>query len=231
MLENSVPSEILKDSHSSLEIELTSKCTLECPGRPRVNRRSNSQFQESPSYWDHGHMDTELVKRIARDTSFRKYLFVGCYGDAIYHPDFLEICDYYQNTCKKTLMIHTNGSAKSKKFWDQAASMTWDNKSEFVFSVDGLEDTNHIYRVNAKWDQIMYGMKSMLSIPSARRPRMVWKFIVFPYNQHQVQQAQEMAIAMGFDEFQAAKTWRLAKIYRTDNPKLYDNKLYDNNVN
>lgn len=208
--------------NSSLEIELTTKCVLECPACPRVNRRNHPESPEPISYWDHGHMDTEVAKNIARYTDFRRYLFVGCYGDAIYHPDFLELCDYYQNTCNKLLTIHTNGSAKSKKFWDQAADMHWKRSTEFVFSVDGLEDTNHIYRINAKWHQIEYGMRAMLNIPKWRRPKLIWKFIVFPYNHHQVQQASELAASMGFDRFEASKSWRQGHLYRTEDTKLYD---------
>lgn len=210
------------ETDNSLEIELTTACVLQCPGCSRVNKINHPVFQETRDIWDHGHIDTEFVKNIARDTDFRRYFFVGCYGDAIYHPDFLEICDTFQNQYNKQLVIHTNGSAKPKKFWDQAASMTWNKKTEFIFSVDGLEDTNHIYRVNAKWDQIMYGMKSMLSIPPNRRPRVVWKFLVFPYNQHQVEQAKLMAQQMGFYEFRASKSWRVSGQYNSTNTDVFN---------
>jgi MoaA/NifB/PqqE/SkfB family radical SAM enzyme len=200
----------------ALEVELTTKCTLECPSCPR-----SLDPAENQSVWDTGHMPTEFAKRIADTTNFTRYLFVGCYGDAIYHPDFLEICDYYQNSKGKRLHIHTNGSAKPKKFWDTAAQMKWSPATEFVFSVDGLADTNHLYRINSKWDQIEYAMRTMCSIPPGRKPYMVWKYLVFPYNQHQVEQARQLAEEIGFDEFSPRRSWRTADQYPSSLRHLY----------
>ena len=200
-----------------LEVELTSKCTLECPSCVRNTTAS----QLNKSAWDHGHLPTHIAKRIADTTNFKRYLFVGCYGDPIYHPDFLEICDYYQNTRHKLLHIHTNGSAKPKKFWEQASELNWSKYSEFVFSVDGLSDTNHIYRINSKWDQIEYAMRTMCSIPRERRPQMIWKYLIFPYNEHQVEQARELAAEIGFDEFSPRRSWREAAQYPAELRHLY----------
>lgn len=205
------------DNHhtQTLEIELTTKCTLGCPACPR-----HTEGPELKEYWDHGHIDTDLAKRVADETNYNRYAFVGCYGDPIYHPDFLEICDYYLNEKQKSIMVHTNGSAKPKKFWDQAAAMDW-SRAIFVFSVDGLSDTNHIYRINSKWDQIEYAMKAMASIPYNQAPELVWKFIKFPYNQHQIKQASELAYSMGFNKFEVIDSWRLPGRYRTPDRDLY----------
>ena len=200
----------------SLEMELTSKCTLGCPSCPR-----NLDGKGQNERWDFGHFDTNLAKHIADTTSYYQYLFIGCYGDVIYHPDFLEICDYYQNTRNKKLVIHTNGSAKPKKFWDTAASLTWNKQTEFHFAVDGLSDTNHIYRINSKWDQIEYAMRTMCSIPYGKRPVMIWKYLIFPYNEHQVEQARELAAEIGFDKFHAVRSWRGPKRYPAEMRDLY----------
>ena len=48
----------------SLEIELTSKCTLACPGCSRVNTK---HLKED---WDAGHLPFELVESIIRTTNF-----------------------------------------------------------------------------------------------------------------------------------------------------------------
>ena len=49
------------------------------------------------------------------------------------------------------------------------------------FSVDGLKDTNHIYRKNVKWDKIQANMDTYLAGPGI----MHWDFIVFKHNFHQ----------------------------------------------
>lgn len=161
---------------------------------------------DNKAIWDAGHLDKELVLELANTTSFAKYIFCGCYGDAIYHPDFLEICDYFIKK-GKYIAVHTNGSAKPEKFWQKAAQQDW-NSCDFTFSIDGLEDTNHIYRVNSKWKQVMTGVKYMTSIPKERRPKLEWKMLIFKYNKHQVDEARQMAKGLGFDIFNPVESTR-----------------------
>ena len=43
---------------------------------------------EGGPLWDVGHLDKELLFKIADTTNFKRYTFCGCYGDAIYHQTF-----------------------------------------------------------------------------------------------------------------------------------------------
>ena len=189
----------------SLELELTSKCTLACPS---CARELHKDVQDQ---WDGGHLPLDLVKSIADTTNFKRYNLVGCYGDVIYHPDFIEICEYYLSR-NKNLIIHTNGAFRTSAWWDRLSSLEWKN-TEFFFSVDGLEDTNHIYRKNSKWSSVLLGMEKMTAIPKERRPNLIWKFIEFPYNQHQIEQARNLATQLDFDNFETVKSARTAEEY------------------
>ena len=44
------------------------------------------------------------------------------------------------------------------KFWKLFTSKLR-NKDQVGFAIDGLEDTNPIYRINSEWDSIMNGLK------------------------------------------------------------------------
>lgn len=200
--------------NSPLEIELTTKCTLGCPACPR-----NDPFDLKEN-WDVGHLNTNLIKSFADTTTQRKYLFIGCYGDPIYHPDFIEIIRYYAHKDKE-FTVHTNGSSKTQKWWDELTSTVKWNNQRFVFSVDGLEDTNHIYRINAKWNTVLRGMKAMGSLPKNNRPWLEWKYLVFPYNAHQVKEARELAMDIGFDQFSPVRSERENSFYKSDNPEIY----------
>lgn len=200
--------------NNPIEIELTTKCTLGCPACPRNDPGAN------PIYWDVGHMDTNIAKSFADDPTDRGYLFVGCYGDPIYHPDFIDIIKYYVDRDKR-LTIHTNGSFKKQKWWDELASINWTSKQKFTFSVDGLEDTNHIYRIRANWESIIRGMKTMGSLPHKRKPRLEWKMLVFPYNEHQVPEARQLAMDFGVDHFSPVKSERDINNYKCDDPEIY----------
>ena len=200
--------------NNPLEIELTTKCTLGCPACPRNNP---TLLREQ---WDVGHLDTTLAKKFAESTTERSYLFVGCYGDPIYHPDFIDIIKSYVDK-NHLLTIHTNGSFKKQKWWDELANLNWTTRQRFTFSVDGLEDTNHIYRIRADWESIMRGMKTLGALPSDRKPLLEWKMLVFPYNKHQVSNARTLANEIGVDEFNPVKSERDIKQYRVDNNEIY----------
>ena len=73
-----------------------------------------------------------------------------------------------------------------------------------VFSIDGLEDTNHIYRRNVKWNKIMENAMSFISTGASAH----WDMLVFEHNKHQVEEAKELAKEMGFTWFRSKETDR-----------------------
>jgi MoaA/NifB/PqqE/SkfB family radical SAM enzyme len=122
----------------------------------------------------------------------------GNYGDPIAAKDTLEIFQYFRNhNPKMTLSLHTNGSAKSAEWWTQLANALGP-KGYVVFSVDGLEDTNHLYRQNTVFNKIMTNAQAFIDAGGRAR----WDYIVFAHNEHQVDEAEALATKMGFEKFQ-----------------------------
>ena len=130
---------------ASLHIEPTSKCTLECPLCDRT------WFYET------------FKKRLLHEINVENFVdfagvnaditMCGNNGDPIYHSKFHELCKKLKdNNCKLTII--TNGSAKTKEWWNTLNHLL-DVDDTLIFSIDGLEDTNHLYRKNAKWKSIM----------------------------------------------------------------------------
>ena len=66
-----------------------------------------------------------------------------------------------------------------------------------VFSIDGLEDTNHLYRRNVQWHKVMENAKSFIDAGGLAR----WRMIVFEHNAHQLKDAEQLSKAMGFGKF------------------------------
>ena len=48
------------------------------------------------------------------------------------------------------LSMNTNAGAKSAEWWTELAGVIG-RKGAVIFSVDGLKDTNHLYRINSNW--------------------------------------------------------------------------------
>ena len=172
---------------ASFHIEATSKCTLECPLCDRT------WFYETFKKRNLHEVNVDnVVKFVGPNVEIN---FCGNNGDPIYHSKFIEMCKKLKdNNCK--LQITTNGSAKTKKWW-AGLNAVLDKDDRITFSIDGLEDTNHIYRKNAKWKSIM----DAVNVLQKRRCKMNWKFIVFKHNQHQIKDAKELATKLKFDHF------------------------------
>jgi MoaA/NifB/PqqE/SkfB family radical SAM enzyme len=73
-----------------------------------------------------------------------------------------------------------------------------------IFSVDGLEDTNHLYRQGVNWNNVLRSMKAFISAGGIAR----WDFLVFAHNQHQVEEAELLSKQIGFNSFTAKKSAR-----------------------
>lgn len=178
----------------NFHIEPTSKCTLECPLCDRTwfydtfRKRNLHEINI-----DH------LVDFVGPNADVA---MCGNNGDPIYHSRFLELCQRLKdNNCK--ISIITNGSSKTKKWWVKLAGIL-DHDDKVTFSIDGLEDTNHLYRKNAKWKSIMEAVEAL----SDRSFRMEWKFIVFKHNQHQIKDAKKLSDSLGFDHFRLEQSDR-----------------------
>ena len=99
-------------------IEPTSKCTLECP------LCSRTWFYEKYKKRNLHEID---VDNLVKFTGTNKHLsFCGNHGDPIYHSKFIELCSRLKdNDCR--LNITTNGSSKTKKWWQDLNSVLQSN--------------------------------------------------------------------------------------------------------
>ncbi len=184
----------------AIELEISTKCPIQCPACPR-------NYKPKSSGWNTGFMDIDVLKNLVSNTMYRNYIFCGAYGDAIYHPKIVEIVEFML-TSNRRFMIETNGAYVKPATWQAIAQLDWKkySRGKFVFSIDGLQDTNHIYRKNSDWSSIISGITTLANIKN--KPEMEWKYLVFPYNEHQVEQARALSVELGFDEFNAVKSLR-----------------------
>tara|TARA_B110000046_G_scaffold35876_1_gene39295 strand:+ start:6610 stop:7248 length:639 start_codon:yes stop_codon:yes gene_type:complete len=203
----------------SVEIELTTRCPIKCPACPRTYRTTHENYPD----WNTGHINPETVYKVIDDSYFDSIRFVGSFGDAIYHPNFVDIMAKACNVSKR-IKVETNGAHRKPKFWKQVSELPWDNNriKEIAFSIDGLKDTNHIYRKGSNWDSIMMAVDTLAS--SKHKPTLIWQMLVFPYNEHQVEEAKSMYKSLGFDEFRSSKS------LRKYNPRWFENEQEGRNI-
>jgi MoaA/NifB/PqqE/SkfB family radical SAM enzyme len=134
----------------------------------------------------------------------RQVFFCGSYGDPIAHTDFLDILkDFRRKSPTVWLYIHTNGGIRSPEWWAELAQVL-NGYGKIDFGIDGLADTNHIYRKNVNWNKLIPNVQSFINAGGKAQ----WNYIVFKHNEHQVDEARQLSIDMGFESFLPRNTGR-----------------------
>ena len=178
----------------SVHVELSTLCNSICPWCPRYNNFSpnlNPNIEEEAYSLERFKNDFPIC--FVRQINF--WTFAGDFGDPCTAPDIIPIMDYINKatTHSPIIKIHTNGGMKTTKFWHDLG-MSMNSNSYVIFSVDGLEDTNHIYRRNVKWDKLISNMRTY----SNTGARAEWDYLKFKHNEHQYAEAQALADELGF---------------------------------
>lgn len=128
----------------------------------------------------------------------------GNHGDPIMAADTLEIVKYFrEHNPNLYISMNTNAGARDAAWWAELA-IAIGKKGTVIFSVDGLSDTNHLYRQNVQWSKVEQAMRAFIS--SGGRAK--WDFLVFDYNEHQIEEAERFATELGFEKFRLKKSSR-----------------------
>ena len=128
----------------------------------------------------------------------------GNHGDPIIATDTLEVVQYFRDHNPSLwISMNTNAGARESEWWEELAKAIG-KKGTVIFSVDGLEDTNHIYRQNVQWSKVKRAMDSFIGAGGRAR----WDFLVFDYNEHQVDDARRLSEEWGFEKFLVKKSSR-----------------------
>lgn len=183
----------------TIHLEITSKCNARCPMCARtVSGGKNNPFLPLVEL---SLGDIQSIFPIDFIKQLDRLYMCGNYGDPVVAEDTLKIFYYLREVNQKIrLDMFTNGSARKEDWWRDLAKVV-----DLVhFSVDGLEDTNPIYRKGTHFPVILKNMKAYLKEGGTA----VWDFIVFRHNEHQVDEARALAMELGFKSFNVKKTGR-----------------------
>jgi MoaA/NifB/PqqE/SkfB family radical SAM enzyme len=186
-------------------MEPTDACNAACP---QCVRETDINFNKN----DLHHLTVKQIQELIDvDTvkTLDKMYMCGDYGDPAAGKHTLEIYKYFRQLNPNiTLGMNTNGGLRGTEWWQSLGKILNTQKDYVVFSIDGLIDTNHIYRINVNWDKVISNVKSFISAGG----RAHWEMLVFDHNQHQIDQAQQMAKDLGFVWFRAKVSKRFNQI-------------------
>jgi MoaA/NifB/PqqE/SkfB family radical SAM enzyme len=185
------------DTIGSLHIELSSICNSICPGCPRfVTHSPNVEVELSEINVDQFKMwfPESFLKKI------REINFCGNFGDPMAASDIENILQYCSDVKLPKIEIRTNGGLRSSSLWENIGKIFAKNPLwVMTFSIDGLEDTNHLYRRNVSWEKIKKNVQAF----NSQKGHSKWEYLIFRHNEHQINEAKTLAKEWGFSEFQS----------------------------
>lgn len=179
-----------------LHVEPTDVCQLACP---LCARETDKEFKKFKKH----HLTVEQIQQHFLDNDIReldKMFMCGNYGDPAAGKHTLDIYNYFRKINPKiTLGVNTNGALQTTFWWHGLGQILNQPLDYCVFSIDGLEDTNSVYRVNSNWSKLMANIEAYIAAGGSAH----WDMLVYKHNQHQVEECEQLARSMGFKWFRA----------------------------
>lgn len=204
---------------ASIQIELSNVCNALCPTcqRNTVDWQALKEMKEKQveltmdnlpiinvptvSEAPNIYVEPHTIQKVVESNFFKtvdRIDFVGTIDDPLASPYLTLIMNVFRNAKKNIkFSLHTNGSLRKPEYFEVLASYFSKSGNSVSFSIDGLEDTNHLYRRNCQWEKIIENAKAFIGAGGIAN----WQYIEFPWNSHQVQQAKELSESLGFTKF------------------------------
>lgn len=186
---------------TTVEIELSTRCNASCPQCSR-NYFGAFTWPGLPLL----NIDIEQIKQSLTPSilaNLKKIRLYGTYGEPCIHPKFLEFAKWLTKNTQASIIVSTNGSLRTVRWWRKLGKILR-CQDKVVFCVDGLEDTNHLYRKDTDFNKI----KDNIQAFNQSGGQSFWHFIVFEHNQHQVEKAKQLSNQLGCVDFAIKKTAR-----------------------
>lgn len=173
-----------------IELEITSNCNASCPG---CTRTLNSNLLKINSF-SFNEFIKIFPKKSYQDTEFK---FCGVLGEPATNTECIDMVEYVLQLGARC-EISTNGSVQPAIWWERLGKIAsaYPGLLDVHFCIDGHEKTNHIYRVNTKWNVIKRNMEAYAK--TAPIYHATWVYILFDHNETELEIAKEHSKKLGF---------------------------------
>ena len=179
-----------------LHLEPTDVCQAACP---LCVRETDTEFIKTQQH----HIDMWEIMQVFdadRIAALDKMFMCGNYGDPAAGKYTLNIYREFRKLNKNIVLgMNTNGGLQNTLWWEELGRILNEDRDYVVFSIDGLEDTNSVYRKNVNWQKVIANARAFVSAGGKAH----WDMLVYRHNQHQVDACQDLAQKLGFTHFRA----------------------------
>lgn len=188
-----------------ISIEPTTSCNLRCPQCPSGLR----EFTRPT-----GMLQNQLFEKIILQTKKHLHSLTFYFqGEPYLNPDFLKMVSFASNN-----NIFTITSTNAHYLTEENAKQTILSKlDKLIISVDGItQEVYEKYRIGGDYDKVIAGTKEILKqkkLLNSSSPHVVWQFVVFKTNEHQIEAVKKLGKELGVDEVKI----KTAQIYDFEN--------------
>jgi len=179
-----------------LHLEPTDVCQAACP---LCARETDKNFRKDHQH----HLDLYTISKVFSDEQIAgldKMFMCGNYGDPAAGKSTLGIYKHFRSINPDIVLgMNTNGGIQTTFWWHALGGIMNQSRDYVVFSIDGLESTNHVYRKNVVWSKVMQNAQAFIEAGGSAH----WDMLVYKHNQHQVDECEQLAKDMGFKWFRA----------------------------
>ncbi len=189
----------------SLEVEPTTSCNLRCPQCPSGLREFSRKT---------GMLSFSLYKNII-DEVHEELVWLVMYfqGEPFLNSQFLDFVRYANSK-----NLYTATSSNAHYFNDKIARETVESGlSRLIVSIDGTTQESYSkYRIGGQIEKVIDGTERLLFWKkklNRQTPHIIWQFIAFKHNEHEIPMIKKMALAIGVDEL----TIKTAQVYDYEN--------------
>lgn len=206
----------MKGKPFALSIEPTTACNLGCPecpsGLKQFSRPTGNLKQPT---------NKKIIDELAPYLSYINFYFQG---EPFIHPDFLEMVNYASSKG-----IYTATSTNAHFLNDKTAQKTVESGLDrLIISLDGTtQETYEQYRIHGNLEKVLEGTKNIISWKkklNSPTPHIIFQFLVVRPNEHQIEDAKQLAKDLGVDEIK----FKTAQVYdfKNGNPLIPQNEYY-----
>lgn len=205
----------IKGMPLSISIEPTTACNLGCPECPSGLK----QFTR-----DTGNLKLDFFRKTLQEVK-QDLLYMNFYfqGEPFINPQFLEMVKAASNE-----KIYTSTSTNAHFISENIATQViHSGLDRVIVSIDGTtQEVYEKYRINGYLDKVLEGTNHLVEAKRKHKkgPHIVFQFLVVRHNEHQIEEAKQLAKKMKVDAIQ----FKTAQIYdyKHGSPLIPENPKY-----
>jgi radical SAM protein with 4Fe4S-binding SPASM domain len=187
-----------------IKIEPMPLCQLRCPGCEQNNPHYKEQFRNGTP------MSLEDFKRIVDPLSHTLLgISLSNFGEPLLHKDISSLIEYAH---RKNIAVSFPTNLSVKLDDTSIERLVRSGLDSLNVSLDGnTKETYEQYRIGGDFSLVLKNVKSIADTKrkfGLKRPRVIWKFIVFDHNKHETGMLRKRYRELGFDDYELVQDYR-----------------------